>query len=982
MADIFDRYSSKKPDIRPTIYVVKHISDPRYDGLLKVGYTTRSVGDRVSEFDGVKTPDGRSSYEILHTEPAMYPDGNTFMDHEVHRVLKNKGFRQLSGSEWFNCSLEDVLAAIRAVKTGTENIENRICDFKMRPEQVAAVRITKEYFEAEKKENPTRNPKFLWNAKMRFGKTFAAYQLAKAMGLTRVLVLTFKPAVQSAWEEDLLTHIDFEGWQYFSYDYSRRTGVTPEQLEQDSPLVCFGSFQDFLGESPAGGIKVKNEWVHAINWDLVIFDEYHFGAWRENAKSLFQLEDEDDYDALDIEQYKKDEADNAYNESFLPITSDYYLYLSGTPFRSLNTGEFVETQIYSWTYSDEQKAKQEWSFDEPNPYEALPRMIMLTYQIPDEINKIAKGGENDEFDLNVFFETHYEKPDGVETAEFNYKEYVQKWLDLIRGAFLPTATEDLKRGQNQKPVMPFSDVRLLNVLNHTFWFLPNVASCYAMRNLLNERQNTFYHDYKVIVAAGTKAGIGVRALEPVKAAMDPPLETKTITLSCGKLTTGVTVRPWSGIFMLRNLSSPETYFQAAFRVQSPWETKDDDGNNVIVKKDCYVFDFALNRALNQVVDYSVQLNVDEPNPEKKVGEFINFLPVLAYDGATMQAVSASDILDMTSDAGTSASLLARRWESALLVNVDNATLQRLLDNDEAMEALMSIEGFRNLNADIKTIINKSESVKKARSRDEQLSTKEKRELSQEEKEYKSLRKKIQEKLIKFATRIPIFMYLTEFREYSLKDVITKLEPSLFKKVTGLEVKDFELLVSLGLFNEPLMNDAVYKFKRYEDSSYEYAAGISRRPENEDIGLFSTVISHDDYLKLAEEQGKSTRYQTPDFSRAVDLVDSTVRIKKDVSKVKLKPAEERYPVPADSRRAESKVAESADPKVVKAQTERQVPPEPVITVDINDRVKHNRFGLGTVIAKDGDYFTVAFDDGGEKRFVASIVIPRGIIRLAN
>ncbi len=975
MPDIFDRYSSEKPDIRPTIYVVKHISDPRYDDLLKVGYTTRSVRERISEFDGVKTPDGRSSYEILHTEPAMYPDGNTFMDHEVHRALKNKGFRQLSGSEWFNCSLEDVLAAIRAVKTGTENIENRIYDFKMRPEQVEAVRATKEYFEAEKKENPTRNPKFLWNAKMRFGKTFAAYQLAKVMGLSRVLVLTFKPAVQSAWEEDLLTHIDFEGWQYFSYDFSRRTGITPEQLDQSKPLVCFGSFQDFLGESPAGGIKVKNEWVHAINWDLVIFDEYHFGAWRENAKSLFQLEDEDDYDALDIEQYKKDEADNAYNESFLPITSDYYLYLSGTPFRSLNTGEFVETQIYSWTYSDEQKAKQEWSSDEPNPYEALPRMIMLTYQIPDEINKIAKSGEFDEFDLNAFFEARYEKPDGVETAEFNYKEYVQKWLDLIRGAFLPTATEDLKRGQNQKPVMPFSDVRLLNVLNHTFWFLPNVASCYAMRNLLNERQNVFFHDYSVIVAAGTKAGIGVRALEPVRAAMDPPLETKTITLSCGKLTTGVTVKPWTGIFMLRNLSSPETYFQAAFRVQSPWETKDDNGNNVIVKKKCYIFDFALDRALNQISDYSVQLNVDEPNPEKKVGEFIKFLPVLAYDGATMQAVSASDILDITT-AGTSASLLARRWESALLVNVDNATLQRLLDNDEAMEALMSIEGFRSLNADIKTIINKSENVKKAKSKDEKLSKKEKRQISEEEKEYKSLRKKIQEKLIKFATRIPVFMYLTEFREFSLKDVITKLEPGLFKKVTGLEVKDFELLVSLGLFNEPLMNDAVYKFKRYEDSSYEYAAGISRRPEKEDIGLFSTVISHEDYLKLAEAQGKSTRYRLPDFTHAVEFSDSTTKNKKEVGTVERKSKEPKHDELPDSKRSGLLVSKTT------GLVDKQVAQEPTISVNMNDRVQHRLFGVGTVVAKDGNYITVKFDEGGEKRYLASVVIPKGTITIVT
>jgi hypothetical protein len=211
----------------------------------------------------------------------------------------------------------------------------------------------------------------------------------------------------------------------------------------------------------------------------------------------------------------------------------------------------------------------------------------------------------------------------------------------------------------------------------------------------------------------------------------------------------------------------------------------------------------------------------------------------------MKQVDAAGILDMAMS-GTTATLLARRWESALLVNVDNNTLQRLINNKEAMEALMNIEGFRTLNQDIETIINKSEAVKKTKkeANDRDLTKKEKKELTDEEKEYKNLRKQIQEKLIKFATRIPVFLYLTDFRERSLKDVITKLEPGLFKKVTGLNVKDFELLVSLGLFNSALMNDAVYKFKRYEDSSLAYI-GINKH-EGEDVGLYDTVLSAKDY----------------------------------------------------------------------------------------------------------------------------------------
>jgi len=246
------------------------------------------------------------------------------------------------------------------------------------------------------------------------------------------------------------------------------------------------------------------------------------------------------------------------------------------------------------------------------------------------------------------------------------------------------------------------------------------------------------------------------------------------------------------------------------------------------------------------------LNVNEANPEKNVEDFINFLPVLAYDGSSMKQVDAAGILDIAMS-GTTATLLARRWESALLVNVDNKTLSRLVANEEAMRALMNIEGFRNLNQDIETIINKSEAVKKAKkeANDRELTKKEKKELTEEENEYKSLRKQIQEKLIKFATRIPVFMYLTDYRERSLKDVITKLEPGLFKKVTGLIVKDFELLVSLGLFNSVLMNDAVYKFKRYEDASLEYI-GINKH-EGEDIGLFDTVLSRDEYNSTFENE---------------------------------------------------------------------------------------------------------------------------------
>lgn len=575
-----------RPASTPMIYAYRE-NNPQYDGLLKIGYTTGSVAKRVADQYPTKRPDGIVLYKIVFQESAMKDDGTTFTDHDVHRVLKRKIENCNAGGEWFRCTVADVKAAIVAIKTNTENYENRIYTFSMRPEQKEAVRKTIEYYKDAKKERPNKAPKFLWNAKMRFGKTFTAYELAKQMGFKKVVVLTFKPAVEKSWKDDLMLHVDFEGWQFIG-----RNGMKPEEADPSKPFVCFGSFQDYLGTNENGGIKVKNEWVHTTNWDLVIFDEYHFGAWRENAQKLFEKEDEDNYD-FDLEKYKRDEADNAINESWIEITTSYYLFLSGTPFRAISSGDFIEDQIYNWTYSDEQQAKLDWEDPTDNPYAALPRMVMMTYKIPDSIRQIAMQGEFNEFNLNVFFSAEGKGKD----AKFIYEDYVQKWLDLIRGAYLPSSVDDMKLGQDKRPPMPYSDRRLLSVLTHTFWFLPNVAACFAMANLLNQKQNTFYHDYKINICAGEKAGIGMDALTPVLKSMAEPLKSKTITLSCMKLTTGVTVRPWTGIFMLRNLKSPETYFQAAFRVQSPWEINNDDGTKEIMKQECYVFDFALDRAL-------------------------------------------------------------------------------------------------------------------------------------------------------------------------------------------------------------------------------------------------------------------------------------------------------------------------------------------------------------------------------------------------
>ncbi len=832
-----------KPEANPRIYAYS-IDAKTHETLLKIGQTTRDVKQRIAE--QVKT--AAIPVRIELDESGARDDGGTITDHAVRAALIKKGFANPM-LEWVKCTVADVRTVLTELRTGQQVSGTRDQSFPPRPEQADAVEKTATYFRSIWNEDASKVPRFLWNAKMRFGKTFTSYQLAKALEAKRVLVVTFKPAVEDAWQTDLESHVDFDGWQYLS----RKSERDPSQIEADKPVVFFGSFQDLLGrDKVTGAIKARNEWLHTINWDLVVFDEYHFGAWRDTAKELFEGEDDAtretklEYDA-GLEGVNSDLGDISANEAiFLPITTRAYLYLSGTPFKALATGEFIEEQIFNWTYTDEQRAKAEFAAANPgqrNPYGALPQMRLLTYQMPDELLAIASAGEFDEFDLNEFFAAK-----GIGTAAaFTHKTDVQKWLEIIRGSYAPQAVDSLKSGS--RPPFPYSDARLLPYLQHSFWFLPNVAACHAMANLLAEKHNTFWHGYTTILAAGAAAGIGLDAVPPVRRAIGNGFETKTITLSCGKLTTGVTIPQWSSILMLRNLKSPETYFQAAFRVQSPWSIKNPNGDNPneeeILKPVCFVFDFAPTRALRQLADYGIGLSPGEINPENAVRELVSFLPVLAYDGANMTQIDAGGILDIAM-AGTSGTLLARKWESAMLVNVDNDTLRRVLDSPEAMAAVERIEGWRALGDNIiETIINKNEKVKdlKAKAKYGNLTEKEKKELTVEEKEYKSKRKLVQEKLIKFATRIPAFMYLTDYRENTLRDVITRLEPDMFLTVTGLTVSDFDLLVRLRVFNTERMNQAVFAFRRYEDASLRYT-GIDSHQGLTQYGLYDTVVAKD------------------------------------------------------------------------------------------------------------------------------------------
>ena len=238
----------------------------------------------MKELKGVKGPENIKRIDVLFEESSMRNDGTFFKDYEVHKVLTDAGIERVGG-EWFRCSLDEVKSAVIAVKERKSLDVDRVFDFKLRPEQKEAVEITKNYFKSYASIEK-RTPHFLWNCKMRFGKTFSAYKLAQEMSWKKVLILTFKPAVENSWKEDLKSHVDFKGWQFIS-----RSTQSIDDINQKEPFVCFASFQDFLGKTKSGGIKLKNKWAHKVEWDCIILDEYHYGSWRDTAKELYESEE-------------------------------------------------------------------------------------------------------------------------------------------------------------------------------------------------------------------------------------------------------------------------------------------------------------------------------------------------------------------------------------------------------------------------------------------------------------------------------------------------------------------------------------------------------------------------------------------------------------------------------------------------------------------------------------------------------------------
>ncbi|CDK34248.1 DEAD/DEAH box helicase family protein [Ligilactobacillus salivarius] len=587
--------------IYPQIYAYTLPTIPENTGWIKIGYTERkNVDERILE--QTKTAAVNLPYDKLWSEPAKFSNiDKWFTDKQLHSYLKKfKKVKQRPNTEWFyyDGTPEKAHADFDDFRNNEYSQVKEHLNYTLRSEQEEAVNMTLAYAKSHE------GGEFLWNAKPRFGKTLTTYDLARKLDAVNVLVVTNRPAIANSWFDDFQKFIAWQTDYLFvstSDSLKDRPVLTRDDFldvaseNENIRQIAFISLQDLKGAIPFGGSHNKLKWVKDLDWDLLVVDESHEG--RDTFKT-----------------------DIAFDQ----IKRKFTLNLSGTPFKALAADKFSDEQIYNWTYADEQEAKQSWPVDteENNPYGKLPRLSMFSYQmsqmITDEVNKGAKiDGENIDyaFDLNEFFETN-------DAGKFIHEADIKKWIDTLT--------------HNDK--YPFSTPELRNELKHTFWLLNRVASAKALEKLL--RNDPVFENYEIILAAGDGKSndddqtVNQKALDRVRDAIKN--HDKTITLSVGQLTTGVTVPEWTAVLMLSNMKSPSLYMQAAFRAQNPWNYKVD--GQMYQKETAYVFDFAPERTLKIYDDFANNLSSKTANGggtsedrKDNIRTLLNFFPVIAED---------------------------------------------------------------------------------------------------------------------------------------------------------------------------------------------------------------------------------------------------------------------------------------------------------------------------------------------------------------
>ena len=601
--------------LQPQIYAWYTPDIPKYKNWVKIGYTTRTAEQRISEQASQIII---TKKELWHYDARFMNGQGYFKDRDFHNYLTRiKQVPKEKGSEWFDYT-PDMSKAERDFQDFVFQRydfpqEKRGQDYQLRREQTEAVTQTKDYFESAGSE-------FLWNAKPRFGKTLATYDLARQLKATNILVVTNRPAIANSWFDDYETFI---GWQtdYLFVSESdslkdkpcltRENYIRTIGSGKDYGQIAFVSLQDLKGSIYFGdGPYDKLKWVADLNWDLLVIDEAHEG----------------------VDTFKTDKAFNR-------LQRKWTLHLSGTPFRALASDKFTEEQVYTWSYEDEQKAKQNWSEDSYNPYEDLPTLNLFTYQLSSMMtDKVNRGTQVNEeeisyyFDLNEFFAVN-------DCGKFLYEADVIKFLDALTS--------------NEK--YPFSTPALRDELKHTFWLLNRVASAKALAKLL--KNHPVFKDYEVVIAAGNGRGDSeAEDVQANEASLNRVLRAieendKTITLSVGQLTTGITVKPWTAVLMLSNIKSPSLYMQAAFRAQNAYQFEDEDGN-LKRKENAYVFDFAPERTLILFDEFANSLKSSISNGggtsqdrKDNIQSLLNFLPVIGEDNeGRMMELDAEKVL--------------------------------------------------------------------------------------------------------------------------------------------------------------------------------------------------------------------------------------------------------------------------------------------------------------------------------------------------
>ena len=578
----------------------------RHNGWLKIGDTEQGVNKRIKQ--QTHTADVR--FELEWKDIAMYRDDCTyFRDHDFHDYLTEyKGIERNDHTEWFKIDGTTLRQCFEEFTSRNYKEERLHYSYKLRKEQQDATEMTLTYLKDHNGEG-----KFLWNAKPRFGKTLTSYDLIKQMKAKNVLIVTNRPSIANSWYDDFDKYMAGQsGYRFVSDNESLRgrQGVMTRDMflkwlpnRDDSFMgqICFESLQGLKGSVYFGGNYNKLKWIKELHWDLLIVDESHEGV-------------------------KTIRTDRAFNN----IQRKFTLYLSGTPFKAIASGEFGDREIFNWSYTDEQEAKENWASDDHNPYQDLPKLNLFTYRMSDIVReKVKQGMELDEegtidyaFDLNEFFKT---KDDGT----FEHEPQVRKFLHaLTTQEKFPFATEELRKE-----------------MAHTLWLLPNRVDCAkAMAKLLKEEGSGF-EDYEIVLAAGDGKlddnDEVIKAYNKVKEAIKT--HDKTITLSIGQLTTGVTIPEWSGVLMLSNMQSAQLYMQAAFRVQNPYEYS--EGGKIMRKDNAYVFDFDPARTLMLYDEFANNLrkstaggNGTTEERQQNIRQLMNFFPVIAEDdrGKMMQ----------------------------------------------------------------------------------------------------------------------------------------------------------------------------------------------------------------------------------------------------------------------------------------------------------------------------------------------------------